>query len=349
MLISILGANGQVATEVCLLLANQPQVEVRPIVRTKGGSAFLRLNGMTVSHGDISSDEEASRLLSGSGVIANFALASGSPRQALQKNAAIIKNIFKFAPRASTIVFISTIAVHGEFDTDGQRRNSFYGRLKRKNERQVLALSRAFEHRAYVLRLGHVTGDLQNITALMRREIGEEAVHLPFPDLEANISSTATIVDALLAIASGNLGPPGLYDVINQPQWTWRQAYEHEARMIGQPLALQSLMSSTKPKQKQSLLRGLISILNRPKPRELVLKALGAAPNSFAAKLKAANATARARAEIAALDSSVQPSTAALVAPAHAPRYPPGLRNTQDVLKDPRFRLDQGVWKTWSS
>ena len=61
--IAIVGANGQVGTEVCLRLREVQGIEAVPVVRNPSGSAFLRLNGMTCRHGRIADTKEARELI----------------------------------------------------------------------------------------------------------------------------------------------------------------------------------------------------------------------------------------------------------------------------------------------
>ena len=74
--IAIVGANGQVGTEVCLRLREAADVEVVPVVRNLSGSAFLRLNGVDCRHGRIADPEQARHLIGDCDVVVNFALSN---------------------------------------------------------------------------------------------------------------------------------------------------------------------------------------------------------------------------------------------------------------------------------
>jgi hypothetical protein len=43
---------------------------------------------------------------------------------------------------------------------------------------------------------------------------------------------TAAIVAAIAQVVRGGV-PGGTYDLMNHPPWTWREVYDHEARMCG--------------------------------------------------------------------------------------------------------------------
>ena len=61
--IAVVGANGQVGTEVCLCLAQMKEVRLIPIVRTKLSAAFLEQCGLECQVGSMQDVEEAKRLL----------------------------------------------------------------------------------------------------------------------------------------------------------------------------------------------------------------------------------------------------------------------------------------------
>ena len=86
MQIILIGANGQVGAEITLLLANSAGIKVRPIVRSRSGSAFLRFRGVPVMHGSVSDPAQSKRLQDGGDVIANFALALGTPALSMANN-----------------------------------------------------------------------------------------------------------------------------------------------------------------------------------------------------------------------------------------------------------------------
>jgi nucleoside-diphosphate-sugar epimerase len=327
----LLGGNGQVAAEIALYLARQPGIHVRPVVRTRGGSAFLRLNGVTVWHGDVSHPDDAQAMLEGADVVANFALASGTPRESLARNRVIIERSISAAPPGATIVFCSTLAVHGEYDLEGRRRRSFYGDMKRANERQVRTLARRAKRPAYILRLGHVIGAHQNLARVIHSEIADPPVRLPFPDRPSNVVATATIADALIAIAENRAGTPGTYDLVNVPNWTWQEVYAHEARQIGKPLEL-SPTPGCMHQEWGPLSLIIAGMVGGTQIRELALKALSWLPASAAASAKANYAVARARREIAELAATRSVTNNALFWPGLRVKHLPGLRETGYLL-----------------
>src|ERR1700685_4774180 len=111
--VAILGANGQVGTEVSLRLRDVEGLEVVPIARNVSGSAFLRRNGMECRHGRISDPAEARSLIGDCDVVVNFALSNTAiPRIDRQTNRQIVRSTVAAAKPGAPIVFASTIMVY---------------------------------------------------------------------------------------------------------------------------------------------------------------------------------------------------------------------------------------------
>src|SRR5580658_494212 len=244
--IAILGANGQVGAEVCLLLRQMASLDIIPVCRSRSGSAFLRWQGIACRHGRPADPQEASRLLGDCEVIANFALSSGNPAQIRITEDLLVQNAFKYSPPGATIIHFSTQSVYGD-----PRPGSFvrwrnpYGRAKLLTERTVHKAQRQWRKPAFILRLGHVCGELQGISQDIRTELLERRAVLPEIDVPSNTVLTVVIAEAIRQIANEKI-EPGTYDLMNCPHWTWRQAYAFEAQQCGatfSPIIVSSLPS----------------------------------------------------------------------------------------------------------
>src|SRR5208282_5324068 len=92
--VAILGANGQVGTEVSLRLRDVEGIEVVPVARNASGSAFLRLNGMECRHGRVSDPAEARNLIGDCDVVVNFAVSTTAiPRADRDMNRQIVRSM----------------------------------------------------------------------------------------------------------------------------------------------------------------------------------------------------------------------------------------------------------------
>lgn len=349
----ILGANGQVGAEVSLLLARSPELKVRAVSRTRGGSAFLRYSGLPVLHGDIADPARAAAMMEGANVVASFALAIGTPAVSIAKNAEIIERIFRHAPPDAVIVFFSTIAVYDRKDGSGVFRSP-YEQSKLKTEKLALKLAAAANRTLYILRLGHVAGDLQGINSIWLGEIKSGTVRLPDPERASNVTHTAAIAEALLAIAQGRAGPPGLYDLVNSPQWTWREIYEHEASKLGAPFVFESAGAAGRPglaartlgrlRQTAVALRGVAA---QPKVRQILERGLALLPVAFNEAAKAKYSVNRMRGEIAALNPPSEITNTAALWAGLPVKLLPGVRPTREALALPEFQLGDPVGPRW--
>jgi len=112
MKLGLIGANGNVGTELCFLLKND--VDLKPIIRNRLGSVFLKHNGFSCTIADISQNKDSKEHLSDidAVVISSYATDpfSGSQTQSSRKiNEQIIKNSVKFSGKDATIIYFSTI------------------------------------------------------------------------------------------------------------------------------------------------------------------------------------------------------------------------------------------------
>jgi len=234
--IAIVGANGQVGAEVCLRLRQAEGVEVVPIIRNPSGSAFLRLNGMTCRHGGISDASAARHLIGDCDAVVNFALSTTSvPRTDREANRRIVRGVAAGAKLGAPIIFASTMMVYAPGTKF--RVPDAYGFEKLAAERMIARLCRG-SHPLFVFRLGHVLGELQNLTRKIKSEIREQKVALPRDGaIASNTVFSSTLVEAILQ-AARSAQTPGTYDLITSPQWPWRDVYQHYASHLGLPLIL---------------------------------------------------------------------------------------------------------------
>lgn len=339
MKIVLLGANGQVASEVAILLHGRPGVELVPVSRTRNGSAFLRSRGVPVLHGTITDRDHARKMLAGAGVVANFALATGLGRAIVDANHAIIQASIEHADPSARIVFFSTLAIHGNFGPRGERSPSAYGDLKLRNEKYFARAVARSGNPGFILRLGHVCGEEQNITHLIRSEVARGDVLLEDPERPSNTTQIVAIAEALVAIAEGRANPPGRYDLVNEPQWTWRQVYEHEGAMMGRPLTIRRVQASVS--RRQPLFRRAVSTVltavDRLGVRSALERALPYLPTRMVGKIKVSHSIKAAREEIAALSGSDDPANAASWWPALEVHPLPGVRITKQLIDEDDF------------
>ncbi len=310
--IAILGANGQVGAELCLLLRRNPGIELVPVCRNLTGSAFLRYNGIACRHGRPADSAAAPGLFGDCDVIVNCALGSGTPAEIRAFDRKLIRNIFNSSKPNASVIHCSTLMVHGD-PRPGRlwRVRDAYGRAKRAAEGFVDAESKRSGKRCFILRLGHVCGPLQNITAKIRKEIASGQVLLPDRDVPSNTVYTVTIVDAIDSIMSGK-ERPGTFDLTNAPQWTWREVYTYEGAQCQRAVVPQLVASPTNTGLSEQALawtrRTLGAWARAGVVRRTLERVLALASPALNDRAQAIWLKMRARAEIGALGAGTTPA-----------------------------------------
>jgi nucleoside-diphosphate-sugar epimerase len=310
--VAVLGANGQVGAELCLLLAQTTGIDLVPVCRNPTGSAFLRYAGIACRHGLAADFAQATQLFGDCDAIVNCALGTGTPREIRAFDRTLIRNIFDCSKPDATIIHCSTLMVHGD-PRPGRllRLRDSYGNAKLAAEKQVRLASKRSGKPNYILRLGHVCGQLQNITHKIRREVSSGEVVLPAHDVPSNTVFTVTIVDAILSILGGKEFP-GTFDLTNVPQWTWRQLYEYESALTGQSFSAHvanAIKSAGIGKTAFGSIRAIIGRGARTKAvRRAAEKWLVLAPASLNGRAQAIWSVLRARAEINAIIAEREPA-----------------------------------------
>jgi nucleoside-diphosphate-sugar epimerase len=349
--VAVLGANGQVGAELCLLLSQLGSIELVPICRNRTGSAFLRWSGIRCRHGRPASNEDAAFLLADCDVIVNSALASGSPAEVRRAEDAIVRNAFRYSRPDATVIHFSTQSVYGDARPGKQVRwRSLYGRAKLATERGVRHESKRSGKPAYLLRLGHVGGALQEISLNVRQQIREGRVVLPEVDVASNMVHTVTIADAVLAIIKGTVDP-GCYDLMNVPQWTWRQVYEFEAARCGCELhptivPVAGADFSLK-KAARAAARAVSNLAGGSAARQLIASGLAHLPPRLSARAQAWWYRKRARTELAALQSPASPAEH-LSWVANGKRFIPQLQRTADLMMADPYRVFDRARDVWA-
>lgn len=233
MKLAIIGANSNVGTELCFLLKND--VDIKPITRNKLGALFLKFHGFECSVGDISQKNDAEKNLSDTDIVVISSYATdpftGSQTQSSKHiNEQLIKNSVDFSHKHSTIIYFSTIrAFSHRIDHKTSRfwTKPAYDKEKKHLEQVMLSECKKRRKRGFAFRLGHVFGENQPRTREMKKIFSHKKVSVQVnPEKKSNIVHTTTIKDAILRCLDTKI-KPGIYSVVNNPQWTWKDVFEY--------------------------------------------------------------------------------------------------------------------------
>lgn len=269
MRIVLIGANGSVGTEVALRLAARPDIDLVPVSRTRGGSVVLRHKGVRCLHADVSDHAVAKAAFAGADLVASLALPQGDPARARDDNRRLLDSIVGAAPGNAALVFFSTLAVEGEYSVETQRfAPTQYGRSKKWAEAHLLAQAGRHGRRAWVIRLGHVAGALQPLSRMLQEQAARGTVQVIEGERPSNVVHTVMLAELLASLAGGAGAGPGRYDLVNSPNWTWRQVYEHEAQCAGMAagaLDIASIGAAPEPRRVGGTARRLVGTATRSK------------------------------------------------------------------------------------
>lgn len=231
MTIGIIGANSSVGTELCVLLRNAG-LRVIPVVRSTLASAPLEAHGFDCRVADITQKSDARDTLADMNTVVIAAYAPplpphGRPRQARKVNEALVKHAVEFSAKESEIIYLSSVMAFGD-DIYPDYENTIYPQEKQNLEEVTLKATNKTGKTGYALRLGHVNGPTQDWTRniIDTIEKSEELVIQANSNKFSNIVHSVTIADAV-AICHKEEPKSGKYTLVNQPQWSWRDVFEH--------------------------------------------------------------------------------------------------------------------------
>ena len=340
--VAIVGANGQVGAELALILKNFPELSLVPISRSRRGSAYLRWKGVACRHGAVSDPNAAPALIGDCDLILNLALPAGLPREIRKESQAIIESCARFAKPGAKIVYFSTQSVYGAAAPDQWIRwRNGYGQEKLRGEGDARRSASRHNRKLWVLRLGHVCGELQSISLMMRRQMQAGPVRLAEQGhFLSNCTHVATIARTVLALSKDAGEPPGTYDLIDVPHRSWREIYEWEASRAGVPALIDSVQARHKKSPFVGLKHVLMSPLRgraaHPMFHELGLQVLALLPSRWGERLQAAYFRRRAAGEVAALTREEATHEASDWRAVEGPFFVTSL-NTVNCLSDPAF------------
>jgi dTDP-4-dehydrorhamnose reductase len=233
--IGIIGASGQVGTEVCLFLKTYSDVRVVAIVRAPISGAILHRCGIEVRIGTFATPEESTRLVGDCDVIVDFSVPSGDEVvQICAHYAKYITAALQCSPSRARYVFISTINAFGMGDHFNAAKNyriphSIYAYTKRYGERQALRLGKRERRQVFVFRLGHVHGLLQRVSHETVELLAAGHTEFEYPDTPSYTIFCHTIAEAIVGVAAGNETPDSIYTLVSEPAWSWKEVLEYYA------------------------------------------------------------------------------------------------------------------------
>ena len=314
--IAIIGANGQVGSEVCLLLGLMDNIEVVPVCRTEIGSAFLRRCGLPVRHARAGDPVAMREVLAGCDLVADFSLPTGSASEVRAAMRQVIPSLAAAAPAGAPYVYLSSITAFGLPDFHSELKNywfsrNMYGACKRFGERLVFRSALQNGRPGYVLRVGVVHGELQAVTRKTLQTVRTAGDRLTsIPDAESYSVFAFSIAEALVNIAHGR-EKPGLYTMLSNPGWRWQDLHEWYCRRAGVAPRIALLKADPQPAAWKRAALAVMTPVQRLvfSSKDIIASYLTAASPAIENQFRAVYHTRNATREIAAgrRDSQYRP------------------------------------------
>lgn len=278
--IVVLGANGQVGSEVCLLL-HLLHADARRVVgvcRSRTSAFILERAGIEIREGDVGDSAQARELLACADVVVDLSLPRGLPSQFRAASVRIFDSPAQHAPRIPWI-YASTIMALGMPNAGGYRfgwrffPRTIYGANKRYAERALLRRARRCHALPFVLRLGQVHGALQGVSYWIEHRVRErpwEKVCVPTGASYAVFC--VTIADAIAKIAARGAAGGG-FTMLPDPPWSWQELAEYycgKAGLVGIPIGTCSARRHTIMSAFISFARGIAGDVWRRLPGDML-------------------------------------------------------------------------------
>ena len=229
--IGLIGANGSVGTELCLLFRDDNDVELVPVVRNVLGAAFLRHNGFDCRIGDVCKQGDADALIGDLDVVVILSYTYSPGVRGFSVNKAIVESCVKNSKPGSQLIYMSSIrAFAGSVDTHTSRIHIpiTYDFNKKRLEKVLDKACKAQNKNGISLRLGHVFGEHQSRASALRERIASEpSLNIQVDGNSAsNLVHTVTIKECIKACAVTK-PKSGVYSLVNVPQWTWKNVFDY--------------------------------------------------------------------------------------------------------------------------
>jgi nucleoside-diphosphate-sugar epimerase len=229
--IGIIGASGQVGTEVCLFLKTYPGIRVIAIVRSPVSAALLQRMGIECRIGTFDQEASCRELLEGCDLVADFSVVIGEVANTKRHYFNNITKALQYSPRHARYVFISTINAFGMSAEFNKAKwylipHSIYAVTKRYGERIAARHGKKYGKAVYSFRLGHVHGPLQRVSQETRELVNKKYRLFEYPDTPSYTVFCYSIAEGLVNVAAGR-ETPGVYTLVSEPAWSWKEVLEY--------------------------------------------------------------------------------------------------------------------------
>ena len=227
--ILLLGATGQVGKELCLFIKENKNIELICHARTKVSARFfLNFNINCIicdfEHKDLIKEIKEADLI--------FDLAApsmGNLKETKNFYEKRINYLIKFIKAKTKFIFASSMNAYGLSEKNNKLKNyripsSVYAANKRFAENLIINIANQKKIDAFIVRFGHVHGNLQKVSNYLKDLISNEYI-FEIPNTPAWIVFVSTIHEMLINILN-NKEKPGQYTLVNDEIY-WPDLLKH--------------------------------------------------------------------------------------------------------------------------
>ncbi len=233
MKIGIIGASSQVGSSLALHLQQHNGIIPVCFIRSVYPAIFFEISGIEYRIIDINDATGLKKIFADIDLFVDCSYPSGQLYEITKQIKGQLNNLFAAMPRGTSFIYCSTIMAFGMPDQQKQVKNyiiprSTYAYLKRIAEKKVKSLSGKYNIDGFVFRLGQVHGFLQSVNGSYREKLSMNktiTVDGDAADL-VNIIFIETLAAAVIKAGAKKI-PAGTYSLVNYPQWTLKQLYDH--------------------------------------------------------------------------------------------------------------------------
>ena len=233
MRIGIIGASSQVGSSLALHLKQHAGIVPVCFIRSTYPAIFFDMAGIEYRVIDLADESKLKKNFADIDLFIDCSYPSGQLYEIAHEIRQQLKALFAAMPASAPFIYCSTIMAFGM--PDGQKRvknyiipRSTYAHLKRVAEKNVNNLARQYNKPCFIFRLGQVHGFLQSVNSSFREKLSmNKVVTLDgAPGDLVNIIFIETLAEAVIKVGREEI-PPGTYSLVNHPQWTLQQLYDH--------------------------------------------------------------------------------------------------------------------------
>ncbi len=236
--IGLLGANGQVGTEVAFHLSLKHDIDILCLIRSEYSAALFKLLAIPYKVVDYSDKKTLSQLLSSFDVVLDFSYTSGEVSDILKWIKKHVESVISGMRAHSKYFYMSSIMAYGVPNPADHLRNYLFPRTvyaysKRCAESTARKMGNKYQVDIYNFRLGQVHGPLQMVTQLFISKLRTGKLYVNgAPQSLTNTVFTHSISEAISKCIQGNV-IPRTYTIVSFPQWTSEELFHFYENRYG--------------------------------------------------------------------------------------------------------------------